>query len=75
MKRIYNQIPYMENLGRQITTPVSDANSALSTNRPTNAPYRMSWPRCGFMSQRDLNDIRHYQDVYNSTLKRRKIAN
>lgn len=71
MKRIYNQFPYMANLGMQITTPESDENAQMEANRPINAPYHMSWPRSGWLSQSELNNIRHWDDIANSKAKRK----
>jgi len=70
MKRIYNQIPYMENLGKQVTTSKSHENVQMESNRPVDAPYRNSWPAEGWLSQMTLNYIRHCRDVKNSIVKR-----
>ena len=73
MKKTYNQFPYMANLGNQVTTPISERNAEMEANRPIDVPYRMSWPREGFMTQKTLNWYRHIRDVMNSKLKRQQV--
>jgi hypothetical protein len=60
----------MESLAQQPLTPASEANIVMKANRPKSVPYRMGWPREGFLSQRELNRIRHDRDVYNSIRSR-----
>ncbi len=70
MKPIINGFVYLHNIAKQPLTAASRENVAMEKQRPKNAPYRMSWPRESWLSQRELNEIRHHTDVQNSIRRR-----
>ena len=71
MKPVVNGFLYLHNIARQSLTSTSRENAVMEEQRPKATPYRMSWPRESWLSQRELNGIRHHTDVQNSIRKRR----
>lgn len=73
MKRNFGAFAVLDNFNGQRKTPVSAANVAMQANRPQNAHYISGGDihfANRFITQREMNSIRHNIDVAQSRAKR-----